>query len=105
MPDNFKPLDPNNLSIAPKESICEEALRITEGDRRNSYGDSTISAKRIAKAWTAYLLPKLKEGEELDAEDPMLMMVIFKTLRESHQKKRDNRVDIIGYAIQADKVV
>jgi uncharacterized Zn finger protein (UPF0148 family) len=32
-----------------KESICEEALRITEGDRRNSYGDSTISALKLGR--------------------------------------------------------
>ena len=43
-------------------------------------------------------MPKLKPGLEVTAREAMLCMVGVKMSREVHRHKRDNLVDIAGYA-------
>lgn len=75
-----------------QEDILEEALRITRGDRQASYGPPDQDFTRTAKLWTAW------KGVEFEARDVAVFMILLKASRESHQRKRDNWVDIAGYA-------
>lgn len=74
------------------EDILEEALRITSGDRNNQYGPPDQDFQRTAAMWSAM------KGVEFEAREVAMFMILLKLSRETHQKKRDNSVDIAGYA-------
>ena len=100
--------------------ILEEVEKILGGDRRDSYGEANASFKRIADYWNAYLCHKRDKidraaheedlpyeflrGEYLTGHDVAMLMILFKIAREENKHKRDNIVDIIGYAVLADKM-
>lgn len=75
-----------------EEDILEEALRITKGDRNASYGPPDQDFQRTAQMWSAI------KGVPFEAREVALFMVALKLSRETHQRKRDNWVDIAGYA-------
>lgn len=74
------------------EDVLEEALRITRGDRQAQYGPPDQDFQRTAKMWSAL------KGVEFSAREVALFMVLLKCSRQTHQNKRDNWVDIAGYA-------
>lgn len=75
-----------------EEDILEEAIRITEGDRNASYGPPDQDFQRTAAMWSAI------KGVPFEAREVAMFMVAMKLSRETHQRKRDNWVDIAGYA-------
>jgi hypothetical protein len=83
---------------APAESILDEARRITGGERRDDYGRPDDDFARTARMWTGILGGKLREGVEITAMDVPLCMIAVKLARQAHRHKRDNLVDIAGYA-------
>ncbi len=86
------------------ESILDEAKRITEGVRRTEYGAPADDFGRAAYMWTGILARKLRDGAQINAMDIPLCMVAVKLARQSHHHKRDNLVDIAGYARTAAMV-
>lgn len=73
--------------------ICEEALKTINGERQDQYGNPEDTFALIANLWAAYL------DVDLKAENVADMMVLLKIAREKGGKgKRDNMVDLIGYA-------
>jgi hypothetical protein len=90
--------------ITKPKSITAEAEEIVNGDRRQDYGEVKDSFERFALAWTGYLRNKLKPDEVITSNDVAMLNVIGKAIREGNKLKRDNRVDIVGYAILADKL-
>lgn len=74
------------------EDVLEEALRITTGDRNNSYGPPDQDFARTAKIWEAILHTKVR------AKDIALCMIAIKLSRATWANKRDNWTDIAGYA-------
>lgn len=88
----------------PNESILDEAKRITEGVRRAEYGAPADDFGRAAYMWTGILARKLRDGQAISAMDIPLCMVAIKLARQSHHHKRDNLVDIAGYARTAAMV-
>lgn len=86
------------------ESILDEAKRITEGTRRAEYGAPADDFGRAAYMWTGILARKLRDGQYITAMDIPLCMVAIKLARQSHHHKRDNLVDIAGYARTAAMV-
>lgn len=86
------------------ESILDEAKRITEGVRRTEYGAPADDFERAAYMWTGILSHKLRDGQHVTAMDIPLCMVAIKLARQSHCHKRDNLVDIAGYARTAAMV-
>lgn len=84
--------DQTGTANADNEDILEEALRITSGDRQANYGPPDQDFVRIAKLWTAL------SGFEFKSRDVAMFMICVKLSREIHQRKRDNAVDIAGYA-------
>ena len=86
------------------ESILDEAKRVTDGMRRVEYGEPADDFGRAAHMWTGILARKLREGQSISAMDIPLCMVAIKLARQSHHHKRDNLVDIAGYARTAAMV-
>jgi 5'(3')-deoxyribonucleotidase len=80
-----------NVPDEPKD-ILEEALEITKGDRQNSYGAPDQDFARTARMWSAL------KGVDFEPREVAMFMIALKLSRETHQKKRDNAVDIAGYA-------
>lgn len=74
------------------EDVLEEALRVTKGDRQADYGPPDQDFQRTAKIWSAL------KGVHFEAREVALFMIALKLSRETHQRKRDNWVDIAGYA-------
>jgi len=74
------------------EDILEEALRITSGERQSSHGDFTTSLENIAKVWSVLL------DKQIDGRTVANLMIAFKTVRASMSQKRDDWVDMAGYA-------
>jgi len=80
------------------ETVLEEAQRLIHGDRNAFYGPPGEDFAKTAKMVTGLLLPKLRPGVEVTAREAILIMVIVKASREVNRPKRDNAVDIAGYA-------
>ena len=74
------------------ECILAEAARVTTGDRQAQYGPPDQDFQRIAQMWSAI------KGVPFEAREVALFMILVKVSRETHQRKRDNWVDIAGYA-------
>lgn len=74
--------------------ITDEARAIVEGERAGDYGGNSLPA--IGLMWSVYL------GVTVTGRDVANMMVQLKTVRDRHHPKRDNQVDMIGYAILGD---
>ena len=75
-----------------EQSILAEALELVEGDRNDAYGHPADDFARTAAIWSAIL------GTPVTASQVGLCMIGVKLSRETHQPKRDNLVDIAGYA-------
>jgi hypothetical protein len=75
-----------------------EAKDIVLGARRYTYGHPADNFDFIAGLWQATIGHKLKDGESVDLRDVAMMMLQVKVAREYNAPKRDNIVDIIGYA-------
>jgi hypothetical protein len=75
-----------------ESDVLLEALRITRGDRQATYGPPDQDFRRTAAMWTALF------GHQFEPKDVALAMILLKASRQVHQRKRDNWVDIAGYA-------
>ena len=83
----------------PGDSILTEAHRLVHGQRGQDYGHPYEDFSRTAKIWSAIL------DKEVTPEQVALCMIGVKMSRECNRPKRDNRVDIAGYAEALDMVV
>lgn len=69
-----------------------------EGDRNKTYGSPTQNFQNTADIWNVLLAHKLKDGAEITATEVATLMIALKLARTIAQPKRDNFVDIAGYA-------
>ena len=73
-------------------NILKEADDITGGCRQEAYGSPEDNFREIAGYWSNYLKKKIEPA------DVARMMILLKIARQTHNPKRDNLVDIAGYA-------
>lgn len=92
-------------SLDPVEDISAAytAQNIVLGARRYDYGHPLDNFMRIAGLFNAYLSHKLEEP--LDVRDVAMLMILVKMGREQNAPKKDNRIDIIGYALALDEAI
>lgn len=76
----------------PSGSVLTEAEALVHGDRGEAYGHPFEDFSKTAKIWETIL------GCEVTAEQVALCMIGVKISRQLHKPKRDNAVDIAGYA-------
>ena len=74
------------------KSILSEAEEIVDGSRHSDYGDARESFSRVAT------IANVMTGKELAPEDCCAVLMAVKLVRESFAHKRDNLVDLCGYA-------
>jgi hypothetical protein len=84
------------MSDDPHKSVLTEAEGLVHGDRNASYGHPLTDYSRTAGMVNAMLAHKLKEP--LTAEDLGMVMCCVKLSRQQNAPKRDNLVDLAGYA-------
>ena len=75
-----------------EKSILSEAEEIDNGSRHSEYGDAQESLSRVAT------IANVMTGKELSPEDCCAVLMAVKLVRESFAHKRDNLVDLCGYA-------
>lgn len=80
-------------------SVCEEALRLVYGDREDAYGHPAQDFARIALVWQAVL------QVPITAHQVGLCLAGMKLVREAIKPRRDNRVDLAGYAETLERLV
>lgn len=85
-------------------SVALEAHQAVYGDRGQDYGHPRDHWTRTAVMWTALLQDKLADGEFITPEDVGRLYIADKLSRDVHSPKRDNRVDIAGYAVCLDRL-
>jgi hypothetical protein len=85
-------------------SVLDTAKTITSGVRQRDYGHPLDDFERAALMWTAILRPKLLTAVPISADEIPLCMIALKLARQAHAHKRDNLVDIAGYARTAAMV-
>lgn len=90
--NEFNTQEPANAPQSFPGSIFQEAEQIIHGERRAEYGSVTDSFAKVAKIWSAIT------KTEITPAQVGLMMIALKLVRESNKHKRDNLVDIMGYA-------
>lgn len=73
-----------------------EAAELVHGDRDATYGPPSVNFGRIADALNAVYGPRL--NEPFTASDVAVIQIIVKLSRQAHSHKRDNWLDIAGYA-------
>ena len=79
-------------------TILQEAQDVVYGDRQADYGSVTQNFTTIAQLWSAVL------GIKVSPEQVGLCMVQVKVARQMNKPKRDNLVDICGYAACLEKM-
>jgi hypothetical protein len=79
-------------------TITEEAQKLVYGDRQEDYGSVTESFTTVAKLWSAVL------KKNVTPEEVVLCMIQLKVARQMNKPKRDNLVDICGYAACIEKM-
>jgi hypothetical protein len=90
--------DVRDTDTTERGEVLTEAKGLIEGDRNKSYGSPTQNFSNTAEVWTALLRHKLKDGEVITATEVGTLMVGLKLARTVAQPKRDNFVDMAGYA-------
>lgn len=81
-----------------RKAILEEAIRLTCGDRNESYGPPYDNLTHMAQMVSGYLTGKYGAATTLDAEDMAWIMVFAKASRTVQTFKADNYIDAAAYA-------
>lgn len=83
-------------NVQDRGTVLTEARETINGERQDQYGNPEDSFRLIAAFWSAYL------GCTVSPRQVAEMMVLLKVARQRSGKgKRDNLVDICGYAALA----
>lgn len=85
-----------------RSTIATEAQAAVYGERGKDYGHPRQNFADTAALWTVLLGDRLTAP--VTAEDVARCMIAVKLARDLHSPKRDNRVDIVGYAITLDRL-
>ncbi|MCX5683389.1 MAG: DUF4406 domain-containing protein [Planctomycetota bacterium] len=96
--------DAETMNPVAPESVLDTARRITAGSRQADYGHPADDFAKTAAMWTGIFAGRLREGAAVTAMDVPLCMIAVKLARQVHRHKRDNLVDIAGYARTASMV-
>lgn len=80
-----------------RRGVLQEAADLITGDRAAAYGNYTVEATRLGKAWAGLL----GLGEDIPPHVVAAMLVTFKMVRATNATgpaRLDNWVDSAGYA-------
>lgn len=84
------------MSAKARGSIAVEAVTLVYGPRQDDYGPVVSCFDRTAKIINA--IKDKDDPNEYTGKDVALIMMAMKLARRQYHYKRDNLVDLIGYA-------
>ena len=84
--------------VSDDETVLAEAARITSGTRNKEYGEPKDNHECTADLWNAYLERKHSIAIYLEPRDVCILNILQKISRDANMEKRDNLVDICGWA-------
>lgn len=84
--------------IPPRSAILHEAAELIDGDRNLAYGTPTQNFANIAELWNVQFKHLLKPDAKFNASHVAEAQIHVKMARSIADKKRDNWLDIAGYA-------
>jgi len=94
----------DGVTEEPPDEILTEAIETVYG-RDGTYGSPEDNFATIAGFWNEYLRAGGVEDPNLQPIDVAYMMILLKVSRASNgEYKRDNDVDIAGYAESAARI-
>lgn len=82
----------SNPGNTESKSILDEAKDIRSNSRQSDYGDAVANFENISK------IASLITGKELSPYDCVAVQIALKLCRQGFHRKRDNMVDLAGYA-------
>lgn len=91
--------------IGEEERLLLDAIKTVTGERQDQYGNPEDSLAVIASYWNAYLHSKGDVDVRISSVDAGMMMILLKVAREANKPKRDNLLDIAGYAAITSRAV
>jgi hypothetical protein len=88
------------------ESVLQEAHRIINGERAQTYGDSVYNDfKTIGELWSVVINSRYGTSVDVSSDDVAMMMLLLKVARAiKNTSHRDSLVDVAGYAGCAAKL-
>lgn len=93
----------SNDEIKKANLLVQDASRIVAHDRNENYGHPKDNHRCTAALWSAYLRavpqPLLEGHPDIRPSDVCMLNILQKISRHAHAPKRDNLVDIIGWAL------
>jgi len=93
--DAFPPKVPESV----RASVLNEANKIVNGERANTYGGPEDSFRTIAGLWEAYLNKPGNTFAPISPADVASMLALLKIARlKTSPNHRDSWVDLAGYA-------
>ena len=90
--------DQDQEDVTPRAEVLREAESLITGDRNETYGTPTQNFTNIAEFWNTQFAHMLQPGARFTPQDVAIAMVHVKLARMIAQPKRDNWVDLAGYA-------
>lgn len=92
--------------VSPQRQLLLDAADTVDGERQDQYGNAEDSFATIAELWSSYINIGRPQSEsiEITAKDVAILMVLFKAAREGNSPKRDNLLDLAGYAALAQRI-
>ena len=89
----------DNSPTSPRESLLNDARRITTGERNLSYGEPEDNSRRIGELWNVFLHNRTKPVDApLEPYEVFIMMGLMKIARLMHDPSNyDSYLDAVGY--------
>lgn len=84
-------------------SILDDAKQAVEGERQHSYGHPKDNHGCTAALWRDWLQRRFGIVLPLTARDVCWLNILQKASRDANRPKKDNLVDVIGYAENAER--
>lgn len=87
-----------------RETILDEAARITSGERNKDYGTPLDNHTATADLYRVWFRRKYGVEIPVDAEDVCWLNILQKISRAANGVKRDTIVDVAGYSRNIEMV-
>jgi len=102
--DRIDEVVPRPVPISEEAELLNEARDIVAGPRAESYGPAEEGFLTIANLWQDYLYVAVGTDGIISPQDVAHMLILMKIARQAHSHKRDNLVDIAGYAALSQRI-
>jgi len=85
-------------SVEKRSNFLQDVENTVYGERQDQYGNPENSFNRIAEYWSTLF------GITVTPQQVAMAMILLKIAREQSNPKRDNRIDMAGYAENLERM-